>query len=268
MSSSGDIAELAAALSGARSLCVLTGAGVSAESGVPTFRDPDGLWKKYPIEELATPEAFSRNPMLVWEWYAWRRELMRDAQPNPAHYALADLEDQFAMRPGASFTLVTQNVDGLHERAGSRNILRLHGSVWDLRCTECGCEREDHAVPLDPFPPQCECPAHGEGQKTGQGTGRCSAMMRPAVVWFGEMLPEAALRQSLQAAAASDVFLVVGTSSLVHPAASLPLVAKQQGARLIEINPDPTPLSGLADLTLTGKAGEILAALRPPRRLV
>jgi NAD-dependent protein deacetylase/lipoamidase len=256
MNSSGAVAELEAALSGARSLCVLTGAGVSAESGIPTFRGPDGLWRNFRIEELATPEAFARNPLLVWEWYAWRRELMRSAEPNAAHYALADIEDRIARRPDASFTLVTQNIDGLHERAGSRNIFRLHGSVWVLRCTECGAEREDHSMPLDPLPPRC---AAGE---------ICGSMMRPAVVWFGEMLPEDALRQSIQAAADADVFLVVGTSALVHPAASLPVVAKQHGARLIEINPDPTPLSEIADLTLTGKAGEILGALRPRQRVV
>ena len=245
----GEMAELGAVLSEAKSVCVLTGAGVSAESGIPTFRGPDGLWKKYRIEELATPEAFARNPMLVWEWYAWRREIMHNAQPNPAHYALAELEDQIATRPGASFTLVTQNVDGLHERAGSRNILRLHGSVWELRCTRCGIEREDRSVPLNPFPPHCAC----------------GKMMRPAVVWFGEVLPEVALQQSIRAAAAADLFLVVGTSALVYPAASLPVVAKRNGARVIEINPDPTPLSEIADLTLSGKAGEILGKLRSKR---
>jgi len=247
-----DAAELGAALSGAQSLCVLTGAGVSAESGIPTFRGPDGLWEKFRIEELATPEAFARDPMLVWEWYAWRREMMHKAEPNPAHYALADMENQFAVRPGCSFTLVTQNVDGLHERSGSRNIVRLHGSVWVLRCAKCGSEREDRSVPLDPFPPRCIC----------------DNLMRPAVVWFGEVLPEAAWQRAIQAASAADVFLVVGTSALVYPAASLPLVAKQRGARLIEINPDPTPLSDLADLTLTGKAGEILGALRPRQPVV
>jgi NAD-dependent deacetylase len=260
MSHSGDIAELEAALSSARSLCVLTGAGVSAESGIPTFRGPDGLWRKYRIEDLATPEAFARHPMVVWEWYAWRRQVMRQAQPNPAHHALAAMEEQFSARPGASFTLVTQNVDGLHERAGSQNILRLHGSVWELRCTGCGAERVDHSVPLEPFPPRCE--------SAGNDGTHCNGMMRPAVVWFGEVLPEAALRQSIQAAAASEVFLVVGTSALVYPAASLPLIAKQQGARLIEINPDPTPLSDMADLVLTGKAGEILAAVQPRQRMV
>jgi NAD-dependent deacetylase len=240
---SGDLETI---LFNAQSLCVLTGAGVSAESGVPTFRGPDGLWRQYRAEDLATPEAFARDPMLVWEWYAWRREIMHRAQPNPAHYVLAEVEGQFASRPGAKFTLVTQNTDGLHERAGSRNVVRLHGSVWELRCTECGAERWDESVPLDPFPPRCAC----------------DSLLRPGVVWFGEPLPEQAWSRAAEAAASADVFLVVGTSALVWPAASLPLQARQKGARLVEINPVPTPLSELADLVLTGKAGEILGGLR------
>jgi NAD-dependent protein deacetylase/lipoamidase len=247
-----EITELAAALAGARSLCVLTGAGVSAESGIPTFRGPDGLWRNFRIDDLATPEAFSRNPQLVWEWYAWRREIMHQSQPNPAHYALAEIEDQFLTRPGAQFTLVTQNVDGLHERAGSRRVLRLHGNIWGLRCATCGAEREDHSVPLDPFPPRCAS----------------NHMMRPAVVWFGEALPEDALRPAIEAAARSDLFLVVGTSALVYPAASLPLIAKEKGARLIEVNPERTPLSEIADAVLTGKAGDILGALRQKRTVM
>jgi NAD-dependent deacetylase len=242
---------LGAVLSRARSLCVLTGAGVSAESGIPTCRGPDGLWRNFRVEELATPGAFARDPMLVWEWYAWRREMMREARPNAAHYALAEMEEEFARR-NAGYTIVTQNIDGLHERAGSRNILRLHGSVWILRCTACESEREDHAVPLETVPPRCR------EFRAGQ---RCGGVMRPAVVWFGETLPEEALRRSMHAAAGSDVFLVVGTSSLVYPPASLPLIAKQKGALLVEINPNPTPLSGLADLRFSGKAGDILSAL-------
>lgn len=241
-----EITELEATLNGAQSLCVLTGAGVSAESGIPTFRGPDGLWQKYRPEDLATPQAFARDPNLVWEWYAWRRQLIHRAQPNPAHYALAELEDRFAASPGRRFTLATQNIDGLHERAGSRNVIRLHGSIWELRCTACGTERRDESLPLDPFPPRCGC----------------SAWMRPGVVWFGEALPEAAWEQAAAAAAGADVFLVVGTSALVQPAASLPLLAKQKGARLVEINPVPTPLSEWADLVMPGKAGEVLGQLR------
>ena len=254
-------ADLEALLAGARSVCVLTGAGISRESGVPTFRGEDGLWRKYRVEDLATPEAFARDPLLVWEWYAWRRELISRAQPNAAHFALVDLEASVASRPNAHFTLITQNVDGLHERAGSRNVVRLHGSLWHLRCSRCGSghagrsdlpdlpDMEDLRVPLDPFPPRCTRPG-------------CSALLRPAVVWFGEPLPENEWRNATLAAAHADVFLVVGTSALVYPAASLPWAAKQSGARLVEINPDPTPLSDLADCVLRGPASEALGTLR------
>ena len=240
--------DLEAFLSPAKSLCVLTGAGVSQESGVPTFRGADGLWKQFRAEDLATPEAFARDPMLVWEWYAWRREIIQRAQPNDAHRALVEIEERFASQPGGRFTLLTQNVDGLHERAGSRNVIRLHGSIWQLRCTRCGAERQDDAVPLDPFPPRCAC----------------SALMRPGVVWFGEPLPEAAWAQAAQASAAADLFMVIGTSALVQPAASLPWIAKQNGARLVEINPFPTPLSDYADQVIRGKAAETLGKLRKP----
>src|SRR3990172_4653929 len=145
--------ELQALLSVARSVCVLTGAGVSQESGIPTFRGADGLWRQYRAEDLATPEAFARDPLLVWEWYAWRRELIHRAQPNTAHFALVELEERIAAQTGGQFTLLTQNVDGLHERAGSRNVVRLHGSIWHLRCTRCGAERRDDSVPFYPFSP-------------------------------------------------------------------------------------------------------------------
>ena len=237
--------DLEAFFSSAKSICVLTGAGVSQESGVPTFRGADGLWRKFRAEDLATPEAFARDPLLVWEWYAWRRELIHGAQPNAAHVALVELEERIAAQPDGRFALLTQNVDGLHERAGSRNVIRLHGSIWRLRCPRCETEREDRAVPLDPFPPRCEC----------------SALLRPGVVWFGEPLPEREWAQAAQAAATADLFLVVGTSALVQPAASLPLIAKQNRARLVEINPDPTPLSDLADCVVRGKAAEVLGKL-------
>lgn len=240
--------DLEAFLSSAKSICVLTGAGVSQESGVPTFRGADGLWRQFRAEDLATPEAFARDPLLVWEWYAWRRELIHRAQPNAAHLALVELEERLAAQPDGRFTLLTQNVDGLHERAGSRNVIRLHGSIWRLRCARCGTEREDRSVPLDPFPPRCAC----------------SALLRPGVVWFGEPLPQTEWAQAAQAAARADLFLVVGTSALVHPAASLPQVAKQNGARLIEINPFPTPLSDLADCVVRGKAADVLGKLRQP----
>jgi len=238
--------DLEAFLSGAKSICVLTGAGVSQESGVPTFRGADGLWRKFRPEDLATPEAFARDPLLVWEWYAWRRELIQRAQPNAAHLALADLEQRITALPGGQFTLLTQNVDGLHERAGSRNVVRLHGSIWHLRCSRCGEEREDRSVPLDPFPPRCEC----------------SGLLRPGVVWFGEPLPESEWSQAARAAAEAALFLVVGTSALVQPAASLPLIAKQNGARLVEVNPVPTPLSEMADCVVRSTAAEALGKLR------
>ena len=240
-----ETSDLEAFLSRAKALCVLTGAGISQESGVPTFRGASGLWKQYRAEDLATPEAFARDPVLVWEWYAWRREIIHRAQPNAAHHALVEWEAAFTARPGGRFALLTQNVDGLQERAGSRNVIRLHGDIWRLRCIGCGTERQDYSVPLDPFPPRCSC----------------SSLLRPAVVWFGESLPQDSWAQAVAAAASADLFLVIGTSALVQPAASLPLLAKQNGARLIEINPYPTPLSGLADLAIRGKAAEVLSGL-------
>ena len=240
----GKIRDLATFISSAKSISVLTGAGISQESGIPTFRGADGLWKQYRAEDLATPEAFSRNPTLVWEWYAWRRATISRAQPNAAHYALVDLESRFNGSQAHSFTLLTQNVDGLHERAGSRNVVRLHGDIWQLRCPSCGTERQDYSVPLDPFPPRCSC----------------SFLMRPGVVWFGEPLPQREWERAAVAARKAEIFLVVGTSALVHPAASLPLLGKQNGARVVEINPDPTPISRLADLVIRGKAAEVFGA--------
>ena len=210
------------------SIAVLTGAGISAESGVPTFRGPGGLWRTYRPEDLATPQAFRRDPRLVWEWYDWRRGLIAACRPNAAHRVLAEME-----RRVEAFTLITQNVDGLHQRAGSRRVVELHGSIWRLRCTlECGPAWEDHRVPLDPLPPVCP---------------RCGAPARPDVVWFGESLPEAALEAALVAVERCRLMLVIGTSALVQPAASLPLLALERGAHVVEINPEPTPLSSLVD---------------------
>jgi NAD-dependent deacetylase len=219
---------------------VLTGAGISAESGVPLFRGAGGLWQKHRPEDLATPQAFARDPQLVWEWYDWRRARVAEANPNPAHYALAELEQRMP-----DFTLITQNVDGLHDRAGSRNILKLHGDIWQLRCTDCGHESENTEVPLVEFPPYCSC----------------GALLRPAVVWFGESLSSSVLQAAADAATRAQVFLVIGTSAVVHPAASLPLMAQQNGARLVEINPQATPLSAHADINLVGPAGELLPEL-------
>jgi NAD-dependent deacetylase len=213
------------------SVAVLTGAGISAESGVPTFRGVGGLWRNHRPEDLATPYAFRRDPELVWEWYDWRRGLIGACQPNAAHHTLVEMEDHFG-----DFCLITQNVDGLHRLAGSQQVVELHGNIWRLRCTRrCWPEWEDRAVPLTAIPPRC--PA-------------CGALARPDVVWFGESLPAEALEAAFAAAQRCQLLLVVGTSAVVQPAASLPLIALQRGAYVIEINPQPTPLSDVVDETI------------------
>jgi NAD-dependent deacetylase len=219
-------------------LVALTGAGISAESGVPTFRGEEGLWRNYSPQELATPGAFRRDPTLVWTWYAWRRELISACQPNAAHDTLADME-----RALPNFTLITQNVDGLHHAAGSQNVLELHGNIWRQRCTRCGHRTEDHSVPLPDIPPRC--PA-------------CDGLMRPDVVWFGEPLPREVVDAAWTAAARCRTMLVIGTSAVVEPAASLPLVALRNEARLMEINPEETPLSKHAHDVRREPAGEAL----------
>lgn len=232
---------LAETLTSAKRCVALTGAGVSAESGVPTFRDAQtGLWSRYRAEDLATPEAFRRDPALVWRWYAWRRALVEAVVPNPAHLALAALEQRL---PG--FHLVTQNVDGLHRRAGNKRLLELHG---DLFTTLCSAELHPVAQWQESGAAPPACP-------------RCGAPLRPGVVWFGEMLPEPILSKALDLSAACQIFLSIGTSSLVHPAAALPLRALEAGAVVVEINPDPTPLSEAAHFLLRGPAGEVLPAL-------
>jgi NAD-dependent deacetylase len=224
----------------ARAVAVLTGAGISAESGVPTFRGAGGLWRNFRPEDLATPGAFARDPKLVWEWYDWRRGIVARAQPNAGHYSLVELE-----KMKSNFRLITQNVDGLHDRAGSRRVTKLHGDIWTLRCTRCAAEEYNTQVPLAPLPPVC----------------RCGGMMRPGVVWFGEELPEQALADALEAARAADLFLVLGTSAVVYPAAALPGVAREHGARVIEINVEATELTRLADASLRGPTGELLPQL-------
>jgi NAD-dependent deacetylase len=219
-----------------------TGSGISVESGIPTFRGPDGLWRKYRAEDLATPAAFARDPKLVWEWYDWRRQNMAKAQPNAGHRALARLEGR-----KAGFELITQNVDGLHDRAGSRRIHTLHGDIWMVRCVECGAERQDWRAPLPEIPPRCEC----------------GGLLRPGVVWFGEPLDAAVWTGAERASTAADVFLVIGTSAIVYPAAGLIDAAKIGGAKLVEINPDETSYSEMIEYVLRGRAGEILPRVIP-----
>ena len=235
-----DLEQPRAWLSAATSVAVLTGAGISAESGIPTFRGAGGLWREYKPEDLATPEAFAKDPRLVWEWYNWRREKIAGAVPNPAHRALVELEKRTPR-----FTLITQNVDGLHDLAGSGKILKLHGDIWRMRCMVCGANFPNRRVPLPKIPPHCAC----------------GGLARPGVVWFGEPLPEGMMQEAEHAASSAQVFLVVGTSATVFPAASLAPYAKNAGARVIEINPDPGPLNGIADCVIAGPAGEWLPQL-------
>lgn len=217
-------------------IAILTGAGVSKESGVATFRDEDGLWQKFRPEELANFQAFISNPDLVWDWYQYRRSIVRDVKPNPGHYAIAELERLFA-----HVTLITQNVDNLHGRAGSRNILEIHGNIDRNYCISCR-KRYDNIEFKGSKVPQCEC----------------GGLVRPDVVWFGEMLAEEMIQQAFKAAESADIFFSVGTSALVYPAAHLPISAKQSGALLVEINPSETPLTHYADQFIRGKSGEIL----------
>jgi NAD-dependent deacetylase len=234
-------AELVTRLRAARRLAVLTGAGISAESGVPTFREAQtGLWARYDPEELATPEAFRRNPKLVWEWYAWRQERVRQAQPNTGHYALVEME-----RRAAELVLITQNVDGLHRRAGSHQVVELHGNLFRVKCFDENRPVENWPESAD-IPPRCP---------------HCGGMLRPDVVWFGEMLPASALQTAEQAAATAEIFFSIGTSALVYPAADLPFIALAAGATVVEINPQPTPLSPQVAFSLNGPAGVILPRL-------
>ena len=251
MSLDDEIRELARRIRAHPRITVVTGAGVSAASGIPTFRGPGGLWRNLRAEQLATPEAFARDPALVWEWYAWRRELVAAARPNRAHEVLAAWS-----RRNPSFTLVTQNVDGLHERAGTQNVIRYHGSLWELQCWS-GCADAparwpDETVKFVELPPRCP---------------HCGGLARPGVVWFGEPIPLTALRAA-SAATECGLFLTIGTSSLVYPAASLAEQAAAAGAFTVEVNPEATPASDGVDLVLAAPAEDVLdrveRLLRPP----
>jgi len=235
------IKEAKAIIDNASSITVLTGAGISAESGIPTFRGEDGLWRKFRSEELATQDAFQRDPKLVWEWYDWRRGLVKEAMPNPGHYALVNLENE-----KTNFTLVTQNIDGLHQLTGNRNIIEMHGNLWQIRCTSCGVVEENHDVPLKEIHPKCK---------------NCDALGRPNVVWFGEMIPMSIIDNILIAIDKCQVMLIVGTSGIVEPAASMGLVAKHTGKTVIEVNLETTPNSSHYDISILGKSGEILPML-------
>lgn len=244
------VAELAQWFKAATSVVVLTGAGMSAESGIPTFRDTqNSLWSQFDPEDLATARAYQNDKALVWGWYVWRMAMVRAAQPNRGHEDLAELA---AIKPGLS--IITQNVDDLHERAGSKEVVHLHGSLFASRCFACGRAHEEVHIPPDAaekpslhlMPPCCS---------------HCGGYVRPGVVWFGERLPQLAWREAERLVAGCDLLVAIGTSGLVFPAASLPGVAKQRGAKVVEINPAGTQLSDQADLSLRCTTGEALAGL-------
>jgi NAD-dependent deacetylase len=224
----------------AKRVVVITGAGISAESGVPTFRGTDGLWRRYRAEDLATPHAFQRDPRLVWEWYDWRRRLISGKPPNAGHVAIVAMEGLFE-----EFLLITQNVDGLHRKAGSRKLIEIHGNLWRVRCMAEGKVFPNNEVPLHEIPPRCEC----------------GALLRPDVVWFGESLSERDLAYSYTALRECDCLVVIGTSAVVQPVASFPTIARNGGAFILEINMEPTPISGWVDESILGKSGQIVPQL-------
>ncbi|TGL65756.1 SIR2 family NAD-dependent protein deacylase [Leptospira sarikeiensis] len=234
--------ELKTKLKFSNKVLALTGAGISAESGVPTFRGKEGLWKQYRAEELATPQAFSKDPKLVWEWYLWRMELISEKSPNPAHFALAELE-----KIKSDFFLITQNVDGLHKRSGSEKLIEIHGNIFRNRCTKCG---RSSASDLTKLKQSTEC-------------GSCSSLVRPDVLWFGESYDTNLLQRAIELAADSEIVLVIGSSGAVGIPVELARIAKENGAFVIEINIDPSGYSRYADLFLQGKAGEILPNILP-----
>ncbi len=234
--------RIRALITPATSVAVLSGAGISAASGIPTFRgSQDSLWANYRPEELATPEAFNRDPELVWRWYDWRRSLIAAARPNPGHEALARLQTL------AQVVIITQNVDGYHQQAGSTPVWEFHGSIWRVRCLQCGKETVDRRVPL-PIPPRCEM---------------CGGLLRPGVVWFGESIDPDILARSTQAVSECGVLLVVGTAGLVHPAAGLADLAHSHGAKVCEFNLAPSALTPRVDFFIPGNAAETLPNLAP-----
>lgn len=232
--------QLISILQNAHSVGVLTGAGISAESGIPTFRDQGGLWQQVKPEEMANFEAFLNNPNLVQKWYQHRREIIFNSQPNAGHLALVDMENLFS-----KFNIITQNIDNLHQRAGSKNVIELHGNINRNYCSRC----------LAPAPePVCEKPETLRCQ-------HCGAPIRPDIVWFGEMLPPESLEDAINVCRTAEVFFSIGTSSLVHPAARLPLLAQEYGAYTVEVNPERTSITGFMDESLIGQAGVILPEL-------
>jgi NAD-dependent deacetylase len=230
--------RLRSLLHNVRSVCVLTGAGISAESGVATFRGPEGLWSKLKPEELANFDAFMRNPEMVWEWYSYRKKIIQEVKPNPAHYALARFEELIG-----DFTLATQNIDNLHFRAGSKHVLELHGNIERSYCIECGKFLDGIEIRAEKSVPKCPS---------------CNGLIRPDVVWFGEMLPEGVFESAVKKASQCELFFTIGTSAIVYPAAILPITALGHGAYVVEINTERTEISHEVNETLIGKAGEIM----------
>lgn len=231
-------------IASARAITVLTGAGISADSGVPTFRGDDGLWRNFRAEELATPEAFARDPRLVWEWYNWRRGIIASKKPNAGHHALVEMEKRCPR-----FTLITQNVDGFHGLAGSRNLIEMHGNIWKVRCTRCGQTSINQEVPIQILP-YCR-----------QAPNACGGLLRPHIVWFGEAIDPVDLERSFSALRSCDLMLVIGTSGVVWPAASFAETAKSAGAFVVEVNLSRSANSDLMDDVLLGRACEILPRL-------
>ena len=225
--------ELIERLTEAKSITFLTGSGISSESGIPTFRGNDGLWKNYSPEELASQDGFERNPQLVWDWYNWRRDIIRKAKPNRGHYAIKEFERFFEVY------VITQNVDGLHGKTGIKNLIEIHGNIFRNRCNSCGR-------------------IYGETKEKKIPRCNCGGLIRPDVVWFGEPLKEEDIEKAIEWSISADVFFLVGTSGIVYPAASLPIYSKEKGGFVVEVNIETTPLTRYVDIHLRGKASEVL----------